>query len=301
MKISHGLEYLAARLLALVFQLLPHGAAVALGGWLGRLIDRLRIVRHAVVIDNLRIAYGDAFTPARREGLSREVFDNLGKTMAEICRFPRISKEHIFALVDSEGSDVFREVAEYGKGGVLVGSHFGNWELMGGYVSALGYPIDFLVRGQHNRYFDQYLTYLRGCLGVRVIHSERDMKEVIRALKQNRQVAMVSDQHAGSQGIIVRFFGQPVSVPRAPAALAVRLGSPMVTGCIFRNPDNTHHCVFDRAIYPRPDADPTEEMERLTQLFTLRIEEAIRRRPELWLWTHRRFKHIPAEKKQEAG
>jgi KDO2-lipid IV(A) lauroyltransferase len=301
MKISHGIEYLLARVLALILQILPHRAAITLGGRLGRATNNLWMARHRVIVKNLEIAFGETMTEADRQKLSRDVFENLGKTMAELCRSPKIDRKAILRLVDSEGEETFQEALDYGKGALLTGSHFGNWELMGAYINALGFPVDFLVKSQHNPYIDRYLTYLRNCLNVRVIHSEKGMMDIIRALKNNRQVAIVSDQHAGSQGIIVKFFDQLVSVPRAPATLAVRTGAPIITGCILRNPDNTHHCVFQKPVYPRPEADREEEIFRLTKLFTGRIEETIRMRPEFWLWTHRRFKYVPTGEQIEGS
>lgn len=293
MKISHGIEYLLARAAALVFQILPHQTAVSLGGRLGRAVNNLWTARHRVILKNLEIAFGEKMSGPEREEMSREVFGNIGKTLAEISRAHRLDKARILRLVDSEGEETFQEALDYGKGALLTGSHFGNWELMGAYINALGFPVDFLVKSQHNPYVDRYLTNLRRCLGVRVIHSDRGMTEILRALKENRQVAIVSDQHAGSQGIVVKFFGRLVSVPRAPAALAVKTGAPIITGYITRKADYTHHCVFHKPIYPRSDADPGEEILRLTRIFTGRIEEAIRVRPDHWLWTHRRFKYVP--------
>jgi KDO2-lipid IV(A) lauroyltransferase len=257
--------------------------------------------RRDVVLRNLDIAFGDSLTARDKRAIAKKVFANIGRTFAEISRFSKINKAKILRMVDSEGSDTFQEALEYGKGAILAGSHFGNWELMGAYINALGYPVDFLVRGQHNRFVDEYLTRLRHRLNVRVIHSERGMMPILRALKQNRQVAIVADQHAGSQGIAVKFFGRNVSVPRAPATLAVRSGAPIITGYILRNPDNTHSCVFQPPVYPDPAADEQKEIFRLTKLFTGRIESAIRMRPDLWLWTHRRFKPLADEEQTEGS
>jgi KDO2-lipid IV(A) lauroyltransferase len=301
MKISHGIEYVTARTLAGLFQALPHDTALAAGRRLGRLANLIWRSRRRTVIRNLDIAFGASLSARERRELAGRVFDNIGATLAEVCRFPRITRAHILRMVDTEGSETFQEALEYGRGAILAGSHFGNWELMGAYINALGYPVDFLVRGQHNRYVDNFLTSLRRCLDVGVIHSERGMMPVMRALKDNRQVAIVADQHAGSQGIVVKFFGQAVSVPRAPAVLSVRTGAPIITGHIIRNPDNTHHCVFQPPVYPRQDAPEDEEILRLTRMFTQRIEEAIRARPDHWLWTHRRFKQLGIEEPPEGS
>ncbi len=292
MKISHGIEYAAARFCAGLFQLMPHHRAVRLGDRIGRLVDRLWKTRHSVITNNLKIAFGDDLSEKQRDEMARVIFGNIGRTLAEMSRFSRLSREDILSLVTSEGEEAFQEALDYGKGAILTGCHFGNWELIGAYVRARGFPVDFLIRGQHNQMVDRYMTRLRENLGVGVINSEQGMTPVIRALKANRQVAIVSDQHAGSNGIIVRFFDQLVSVPRAPATLAVRLGCPLITGFMLRRPDDTHHCVFDRPVYPDPDMDPQKEILHLTRVYTRRFEKTIRRHPELWLWTHRRFKPL---------
>lgn len=292
MKISHGIEYCAARMAALIFQLLPHRIAVRCGGRAGRAAGVILAGRRAVVRTNLEIAFGDQYDRAGREELTDRIFENLGRTMAEVARFPRLSREEILALVTAEGTDSLRDALDHGRGAILAGSHFDNWELMGAYINALGYPVDFMVASQHNQYFDRYLTRIRAGHGVLVIHSDRGMKDVIRALKANRQVVIVADQHGGSGGIIVTFFGRRVSVPRAPAALAVKFQTPIITGYSIRNPDDTHHCRFDPPLYPDPQADPEAETVRLTRIYTERIEQSIRLRPELWLWTHRRFKPV---------
>ncbi len=300
MKINHGIEYLAARVAALVFQLLPHRLAVKLGGRAGRAAGLLLSRRRAIVCTNLEIAFGDQYDTAGRRELSGRIFDNIGRTMAEVARLSRLSKQQILTLVTSEGTEIFQEALDHGRGAILAGSHFDNWELMGAYVNALGYPVDFMVQGQHNPYIDDYLTRIRASHGVKVVHTDRGMKEIIRALKANRQIAMIADQHGGSGGIIVPFFGRRVSVHRAPAALAVKFQAPILTGYWVRNPDDTHHLRFDPPLYPDPHADPEAEMVRLTTIYTERIERAIRIRPDLWLWTHRRFKPVAdAEQKDD--
>lgn len=304
MKISHGIEYWLARMGAFIFCVLPRTMALSLGDRLGRGVNNLWRSRNLIVMKNLEIAFGDELSEADREVLSREVFGNIGRTIVEICRFSKIKEDRMFEMVSSEGEDGIAEMRKYGRGGILVGAHFGNWEVNGGYVNHLGYPVSFLVRGQHNKKFDDYLSSLRLRLGIGLIHSERTgegsgMKEVLRTLKDNRMIAIVSDQHAGSGGIIVKFFGRLVSVPRAPATLSVRTGAPLLFGYSIRRDDGSLHCVFNKPLYPNSEADRDQEILRLTQAYTGMAEVAIRKYPQMWLWTHRRFKDIGGPEMRE--
>lgn len=288
-----GIEYFLARLTGLVFQILPRSGALWLGEKLGLAVNFVWKSRRGVVLRNLEIAFGNDMSPAQREQLSRRVFANIGKTLAETCRAPVTGREQLLTLIDCEGTENYQEAVDYGKGTVIVSSHFGNWEYFGANLVARGYDADVVARGQHNTLVDKYLTHLRQSFGMNVLHSERGgMKEAIRALRQNRQVAILSDQHEGSHGVIVVFFGQKVSAPRAPAALSQKTGAPIVTAHLFRMPDNRHLCRFDKPIYPNLEADREKEINRLAQEYTFRIETAIRQRPDLWLWTHRRFKPV---------
>lgn len=288
-----GIEYYLARLTGLIFQILPRSGALWLGEKLGLAVNIFWKSRRLVVLRNLEIAFGDEMSSDQRAELSRRVFANIGRTLAETCRAPVTSREELLEIIDCEGTENYLEAVAYGKGTVIVSSHFGNWEYFGANLVARGYDADVVARGQHNRLIDKYLTNLRNSFGMNVLHSERGgMKEAIRALRQNRQVAILSDQHEGSQGVIVDFFGQKVSAPRAPAALSQKTGAPIITSHLFRMPDNRHLCRFDKLIYPDMEADREEEIKRLAQEYTYRIETAIRRRPDLWLWTHRRFKPV---------
>ncbi len=295
MKITDGIEYLIIRAIVFLLRILPRNISIKFGERLGKAINNIWVSRHNTVISNLTLAYGDKMSTAQKEEIAREVFGNLGKSIAENSRFPSITKEDILEIVTSEGTEYFQEAREYGKGTILVSSHFGNWELMAAYVIAIGYPLSFMIRSQHNELVDRYFTKMRRSIGGKVIYSDKSggMKKIIRGLKDNEQVAIISDQHAGSQGIIIKFFGQPVSVPRGPAVLSIRTGAPIVVTHIFRNDDNRHHTVVDKPIYPNQQADQKEEIYRLTKLYSERMEEIIRSRPELWLWTHRRFKYKP--------
>jgi KDO2-lipid IV(A) lauroyltransferase len=302
MKISHGIEYLAALALVKLFQVLPRKTALALGKNLGLLVCRLWRARRLIVLNNLDIAFGDSLDAEEKRSLARRVFVNIGKTIAELARFPVTSSDDLRSFARLEDPHTFDEVKAHGKGCIIVSAHFSNWEIAGFVIRDQGLPIDFLVEGQHNPYFDNLLTRLRQSCGVRVHHSNRGgMKEVLRTLHRNEMVAIVSDQHAGSRGIVVRFFGRLVSVPRAPATLSYKTGAPIMIGYDYRQADDTHIIKRHATVYPNRDAEERDEILRLTREYTQILEKAVRSHPEFWLWTHRRFKYTPRKEQTEGA
>ncbi|HBZ00685.1 MAG TPA: lipid A biosynthesis acyltransferase, partial [candidate division Zixibacteria bacterium] len=107
-----------------------------------------------------------------------------------------------------------------GKGAVLVTGHFGSWELMGAYVAQHGWPIDYLVGEQHNLKVNKLMNDHRTMFGIGLIELGVAARGVIKAVREGRMVAMLSDQDAGSDGVIVEFLGRPASTPKGPAAFA---------------------------------------------------------------------------------
>ena len=53
-------------------------------------------------------------------------------------------------------------------------------------------------------------------------------REILRALKENRAVVMVADQHSGPRGEMAPFLGRPASTLPLPGALAARHGTPIL-------------------------------------------------------------------------
>jgi len=291
MKISHGFEYAAVRLLTKFVQILPGRLADRVAVLLGRaayyiLTSRRRIARH-----NLYRAFGDELSPDKIERIVREVFINISRTTIEFARQPVLTPEKILEMVSAnEGRHYFDKVLAEGKGAMLITGHFGNWELMGGWVAAMGYPLDFLVGQQHNRNVDELFISFRRALGVGIIPIGVAARKVIKSLRANRMVAVVSDQHAASGGAIINFFNRRASTPKGPAAFAVKVGCPILFGCSIREGYNKHRVEIDPPIYPPQSGDTEQDILTMTQKYGKYLEARIRKYPDQWMWTHRRWK-----------
>jgi KDO2-lipid IV(A) lauroyltransferase len=115
-------------------------------------------------------------------------------------------------------------------------------------------------------------------------------KGVIRALKNNRFVAMLSDQDAGSDGTVVEFFGRPASTPKGPAAFALKMDAPIVMAFIIRETGRKQKIVIEKAIFGDRTSDKEADIRNLTQAYTCVLEEYVRKYPDHWFWPHRRWK-----------
>jgi KDO2-lipid IV(A) lauroyltransferase len=289
-RLSHYLEYLAAGAGTGLARLMSARTADAFGAALGSAAHAILASRRHIAFDNLKLALGDSLTDDEIKAVTRRVFRNIGRTVVEFARFRRIRPDGVRKIVVGTGEHHFERVLKEGKGAVLVTGHFGNWELLGSWVSTLGYPVDLLVGTQHNVKVDRMLIGFRQEMGVGIIPLKTALKGVFKALRAGRMVALVADQHDPTGGLVIDFFGRKAATPRGPAAFAVRAGCPILTAVLRRERYDRHVVLFGEPIYPPHSGDDEADIRDMTLAYTRFFEDSIRRYPDQWMWTHRRWK-----------
>jgi len=291
--IKHKIEYWITYLVGALVRILPYSWAQAFGSFLGWLAFDVVRIRRRVTLINLKNSLG----LERKElvKIGRRAYKNFAKSMVEYSLFPSLDKDKILKMTEFEGLENFDEALRKGKGAILVAGHFGSWELMGAATSQKGYPIDFLVGEQHNLLVDNMMNDYRSSMGIGIIKMGVAAKGIIKALKENRFVAMLSDQDAGSDGTVVEFFNRPASTPKGPAAFALKMDAPIIMGFIIRQENKKQRIIFEKPIYGEKTSDKEEDIRNLTQAYTRKLEEYIRRFPDHWFWPHRRWKSTTKE------
>ena len=186
-----------------------------------------------------------------------------------------------------------KEKLKKGKGIIFVSGHFGNWEIMA-YGGALifGKPLSVIVKEQSNKRLDKRLNALREFKGNSMIEMKKAAKEVLRALGENRIVAMLGDQSAPAESAKVKFFGKEITAFEGPAVFALKTGAPVFWGVPVRDEYYNYSLKaieIDTSIYKEYSA---ENVQAITQKTMSLLEEYIRSTPDHWLWFHRRFKSV---------
>jgi KDO2-lipid IV(A) lauroyltransferase len=227
-----------------------------------------------------------------REKILAESYRNFCRSLVEFILLPKIKgKTRDFVCFD--GLEKLQELSAKKEGALLVTGHFGSWELLGAALLESGIPMDFLVGEQTNRAVDDLINGIRSEMGIGLIHMGVAAKGILKAVKEGRFVAMLSDQDAGKSSVVVSFFGNPASTPAGIGAFALKLKCPIVAGGIVREGKSNRHKIFVEIIRPDYDNLPQEKEEaikKVTQIYTERIEHYVREFPQMYFWAHRRFK-----------
>jgi len=283
------MEFAFVRALMGTVNLLPARLAVSLGGALGLLGFLLWRRRRRIAEANLRFCFAAA-EDAWVRSVARRSFVNLAKAMVDYMRLGRLTERNVekyHALVNPKSFD---EALAWGRGGLLLTGHFGSWEQTGAGICLRGYSMNFLVGEQHNKYVDNLMNRIRARAGIGIIHMGAAAKGVFKVLRSNGFVALLSDQDAGPEGVVVKFFGHDASTPKGPAAFALKTGAAICAGFTVRD-SNTHNTLYmEDAFVPAASGDAAADIARVTQTYTSLLEKYVRAHPGQYLWMHRRFK-----------
>ena len=293
--LSDRIEYLLARMGMAVACRLTRGQAIWLGTSLGRLAHRLLGSRRRLAQDNMRRALGDSLTEAQVRENVRKVFINIGLTVVELARYPRLGREGLRALVDPAGFEPVREALKGGRGAILATAHFGNWEILGASLGAHGFPAAALALTQQNKLVNDLIQGLRRETGTKVMEAPANARQVFRVLQENYVVYMAADQHAPSGTLVLDFFDRPAAVVRGPALFAARCKSPIVPMLMRRDDGGRLIQISGQIIYPPESGDEEADIRTMTMRYLRFLEEQIRKWPDQWMWTHNRWKLKPPE------
>jgi KDO2-lipid IV(A) lauroyltransferase len=287
----------AARALVAAAKGVPRERAMRIAAGAGRTWARVRAPRSAAVMEHLRIAFPE-WSDAERSAVRERAFAHLARSFVELATLASLSREELRALADVEGLEHFHEFRRRspGAGAICLTGHVGSWELLVAVMTAHDVPIAVVQRPRDNPLLDDLVSELRGHNGAEMLPRGNAARAALRGLRDGKVLAMTLDQNAKrKEGVFVPFFGKLACTRDAPARLAMRTGAPVFPVFIARIGDTPRHHVTvspPLALVPEGD-DPQAALVENTARMTATIEAAIRRHPDQWIWTHRRWKTQP--------
>jgi lauroyl/myristoyl acyltransferase len=175
---------------------------------------------------------------------------------------------------------------EQRRGVIIVGGHFGNWELGGVALRLLhGYPLTVVGKSEASPVVSGFRRRMRDSLGIETLEIGQMLEtalQIRRLLAANRIVAMLLDRHLGRDRVEVSFFGRRTGFLRSPAMMAYLSGASLLPAFMIRRTDGRFCGWFGEPIIVDA-ASPTEDsVRRATQAFAAQLELQIRANPHLW-------------------
>ena len=265
----------AARIAQLVPErLLPGLGRVAgrLGGWPQR-ANREMSARHQ------RRVSGRA-DPAAVHG----VFQWYGRYWLEILRLPAdVRNGAVDPNFTIEGYEHVTEALAKGKGAILALPHLGGWEWAAAWMAKRGHHMLAVVEPLDPPELLEWFARQREAIGLEVVPMGPDVsRTVLRALRDNRIVCLLSDRDLTGDGVEVEFFGERTTLPAGPATLALRTGASLLPVAVYFEDGRGHRGVVRPPISAARHGSLRDDIGRITQCLAQEFEALIRVAPEQW-------------------
>lgn len=185
-----------------------------------------------------------------------------------------------------EGADNLAAALQLGKGAILLSAHFTCLE-MGARALTIHTPTSIMYMEPRNPLVAEFARRSRGRHAVQAIASDQ-VRDILRSLSRNLTVWYAPDQrYTEKMSAIVPFFGHPAATNVATSRLARISGAPVLPYFPERLAGGAGYVMrIGAPLEHFPSDDSVADALRFHEL----IEAHVRRCPEQYLWTYKRFK-----------
>ncbi len=244
--------------------------------------------RKEVVLTNLRGAFPEK-TEAERKKIARKFYRNFLDNWIETIKLLSISKKAMNKRI-SGNFEVFYQLHKTGQSAQANLGHFFNWEIMTLHCG-INQPYTFLTvyLPQSSRIMNRLIIYLRSRWGNPQIPSTDMARSIIPWRKKQFLIALGADQNPPNpeNAYWLYFMNKPTAFAKGPEKNAKTMNLAVVMLTTTKKKRGYYH--FDYYLLAdQPKSLPDGELMRR---YIKHLEENIRLQPELYLWSHRRWKH----------
>ncbi len=258
--------------------------------------------RRRLVEKNLRLSFPEK-TEAERAEIARRFYHHLADIIVECIYGYGISPEEMAERMRfTPHEEVVRLINEYGSVIVML-AHYGNWEWMADYNQHLapeGMEQANIYRQQTNEAVDKTMTAIRSKRGGILIEKRKVLRQMLLLRKEGKKMlfGLISDQKPRPEvtHYWTEFLHQETGFLDGGEVLGKKFGYPVLYAYI-RCPRRGYYEAELQVLSEHPAETAENE---ITRLFAERLEQNILEQPEMWLWTHNRWKWSRPRKEGEA-
>ena len=286
----HTIVYYLAYPIIWLFSKLPFRVLYSISDAIYVLFFYVIGYRKKVVLDNLKLAYPNS-SEKELKAIQKQFFRHFVDTLIEAIKAISISENSIQRRYTYKNIELIDELYDQGKSIILTGSHYGNWEWV------IGLPLSAKINCYtsytklQNKKFEELIKSSRSKFGMECIRSSEIIKGILKNVKQQKQglYLLVADQSPMLHKTLYWSEFLKVKVP-------VFIGAETISKKFDFAVVNMNTTKIKRGYYETEfeliSATPKETAtNEITNRYLRITEKHIYKKPEYYLWSHKRFKH----------
>lgn len=270
--------------------LLPYKVQFLFADIIRWLLHRVVKYRLGVVRDNLLLSFPEK-SQAELRDIEDRFYKHLSDVFLESMSIASVSRDSIMRRMHYTNSDEMENLTQ-GRSWICAMAHYGSWEYTTNY-SLFTHHDDVLAvyRPLRDPGFDRFYRKVRSRFGVKPVAMKDIVREMLHRQKSGSyvSVALIADQTPPGREIQnwTNFLGRMTPFFMGMEKMALKFRMPIA----FLNVTKTARGYYEghfEIIYDGNEQLPEGE---ITRRYAMHLEQMIRRRPELWMWSHKRWKH----------
>lgn len=261
-----------------VARLLPEALAFRLADLGGLIAHRYARAARGAVTRNLARVVAEP-----SEAMLRAAFRSYARYWIEAFRAADLEPGDLDRRTTTQGFEHLDGALERGRGVVVVLAHHGSWDVAARWAETHGYHMAVVAEVLRPRRLFARFVELREVIGLEVVPLRRgaEARELLAplggVLAANHLVGLLADRDLSGRGAPVSLFGEPATVPRGPAVLALRTGAAIVPISMLQRPGRRWHL----RVLPEVDVSGLDA-DAATARVAAAIEDLIRLDPVQW-------------------
>lgn len=268
--------------------LLPLPLARRIGRGLGYLYYKVAKKRPHIARVNMDICYPD-LSASEREARVKQSFLETGAWFMEAGSVWMWPSEKILERVTVVNPELYHQALAKNKGLILAVPHFGNWEIMGPYISQDNEFACFYKRDVKRPAFSEFIRRQRARHGAVMCSADRSgIRSLYKHLKAGKVIGLLPDHNPTDEmGVFAPFFGRPALTGTLVSSLARKNQASVLAAAVVRT--QAGYEIHFGEVEDQHSDDPLLAARSLNRA----IEKCIALAPEQFHWVYPRFKKQP--------
>jgi len=244
---------------------------------------------------NIKLCFPE-LNEQEHQGLLKRSLIETAKSGIELAPTLLWNKKRSLSLVKTvHGLDLLEDAIKEGNGVIITTPHLGIWEMIGLYCSA-NYPTTSMFRPSRIKNMDDFIRHGRERFGAKLVPTNASgIRTLYKALKNGELTIMLPDQDPRwGSGVFVPVFGIQAYSMTLLARLAKKSSATILFSYAERLANGKGYTLhFHKATEGCKNPDSTIA----TTSIMSGIEDCIRKAPEQYQWSYKRFRTRPTGEK----
>lgn len=257
--------------------------------------------RRKVILRNLRNAFPE-LSEGERKRIMRRNYLFLAEIAVCTIMLASVNSKLDGDLITWPNFDEHQKQTN-GRDWIALASHYGCWEYFMLYcwsnpncrMLGVYHPLRSAI------FEELYQRFRNLAPNIDQVAMKNCIRHYIRHRGEERPIALglISDQSPILRPDTewIEFFGQPTAFIDGGEKIAMKFRIPAYFTRIDRVAVGRYAVTFEEVF----DGEEQVEEWEITRRYAERLEAMIRRRPELWLWSHNRWRHTPEKQAKRFG